>query len=249
MQIDLSISINDESAKAKLFSLLSDLNYVESFEEKNETSDEVKPYFEEKHTYTLEDIEAIAGQFPKDKKWLSSDLEKYFPQDLHIKVEVINNQLYIMASPEEIHQDIILDLAHLMKAYAKKHQLGKVIISPFDVVLDENNTVVPDIVFISIANNHIRDGKRANGSPDLVVEAWSKGNSKKARLEKKELYEQKGILEFWEIEPKKQKVLINVLNDNQKYEIFSEAEKKGKIKSKVLKGLELDLEDIFEEES
>jgi Uma2 family endonuclease len=98
-----------------------------------------------------------------------------------LKSFIINYSLG--ASPEQIHQEIIGDLCPLLKVFVKTHQLGKVIISPFDVVLNENNVVVPDMIFMSVAKAAILDGKKAQGSPDLlvVVEVWSPGNKKKER--------------------------------------------------------------------
>jgi hypothetical protein len=53
-------------------------------------------YDPDKLDYTVEDIEAIAAHFPKNHRWTYQDLQKYFPQDLKVKVEIIDNKLYIM---------------------------------------------------------------------------------------------------------------------------------------------------------
>ena len=86
-----------------------------------------------------------------------------------------------------------------------------------------------------------------DGSPDLVVEIWSPGNTSDEKAMKQEQYRKNAVTEYWQIEPKAQKVKIEVLNATQQYEIFSEATKTGKVKSKVLEGFELEIATLFEE--
>ncbi|WP_338814475.1 Uma2 family endonuclease [Bernardetia sp. Wsw4-3y2] len=221
-------------------------NSIQESEIKTDTELKIINY-EEKDNYTFEDIKKIAAQFPIDYKWTYQDLVNYFPQDLSVKVEIINNQLFIMPSPEQDHQEIVGELFVAFKHYAKLHKLGKVIVSPFDVVFDEDNTVIPDVIFVSVQRMDILDGKKAQGAPDLAVEVWSKGNKKKEREAKRELYQKNKVTEFWQIYPKKKQVFVEVLNEKGKYQVFSEAEKEGSIKSKVLTGFEIDITDIFED--
>jgi Uma2 family endonuclease len=220
----------------------------ERAEIENEVS-EPPLYYTPNHSYTLADIQAIADNFPADYHWTYNDILKYFPSDLQIRVEIIENQLFIMPSPEQIHQEVTFELCAAMKSYAKKNQLGTVIISPFDVVLDENNVMIPDVLFVAISRKEILDGKKVNGAPDLVVEVWSPGNKKKERDRKHRIYAEKGVQEFWAVYPKKEKITVEVLNETGKYEIYSEAKKKGEIKSKVLSGFSLDVADIFPKET
>ncbi|MCU0329055.1 MAG: Uma2 family endonuclease [Chitinophagales bacterium] len=222
---------------------------TEDLEESENEVSEPPLYYTRKHSYTVADIQAIADNFPADYHWTYKDLLKYFPSDLQIRVEILENQLFIMPSPEQIHQEVTFELCAAMKSYAKKHQLGTVIISPFDVVLDENNVMVPDVVFVSISRQEILDGKKANGAPDLVVEVWSPGNKKKERDRKHRIYAEKGVQEFWAVYPKKEKITVEVLNETGKYEIYSEAKKNGEIKSKMLSGFSLDVADIFPQET
>ncbi len=201
--------------------------------------------YEPKHTYSIQDLESIVAQFPTDYRWTYSDLQQHFPEDLPIKVEIIYNQLFIMPSPEQLHQDTVGGVCMGSKLFAKTHQLGSVIISPFDVVLDDNNVLIPDIVFVSVQRSEILDGKKANGAPDLLVEVWSPSNKKKERLKKHQLYAEKGVTEFWQIYPKKKYISIETLNQAGKYELFSEAKKEGTVCSKILEGFELNLMEIF----
>lgn len=244
----LIIKLKDNTKIDILQSFLETLDYVEAIDVVEAVEEENIP--EEANTkvdYTIEDIEAIAQKFPEDHRWTYQDLQTHFPEDLQIKVEILNHQLHIMPSPEEVHQEIVGDLFIAMKSHAKKNKLGKVIISPFDVVLDAQNTVIPDVVFVSVDNYDILDGKRANGSPDLLVEVWSPGNSKKERKQKRKIYEEEQVKEFWAIFPKERKIEVEVLENGQ-YTTFSKGKKKGNIQSSVLKDFEIQIEDLMPEE-
>ncbi len=79
------------------------------------------------------------------------------------------------------------------------------ILSPFDVVLDEKNVVQPDILVV--CDNGKLDGKRCNGSPDLVIEVTSSNNSQDY-VEKLALYKVSGVREYWIVDPVYERVLV-----------------------------------------
>ncbi|MEM6298199.1 MAG: Uma2 family endonuclease [Bacteroidota bacterium] len=204
--------------------------------------------FDENHKLTRQHILDIAAQFPSDYHWTYDELCKHFPSDSNIPVEIIQNRLFIMPSPSEIHQELTFEICALMKSYARKHKLGKVIISPFDVIWEDGNDVaIPDVLFVSLSRQHILDGKKATDSPDLVVEVWSPSNNPQYRVEKREMYESRGVPEFWQVYPQKKRITVEVLDGKtSKYVVFSEVNQQGMIKSKVLEGFEMDVEALFE---
>jgi Uma2 family endonuclease len=195
---------------------------------------------------SFEEIQAIASHFPDNYQWTYQDLQTHFPKDLKISVQVIQNQLFIMPSPSLLHQSISEELTFQMGTFLRKHKLGKLMYAPMDVKFDEDNVTQPDILFVAISRYEILGENNVRGVPDLVVKIWSPANKKKERTLKNKLYQQQGVTEYWQIFPKKKEILIEVLNENQEYEIFSQAKKEGKVRSKVLEGFELSLEDIFE---
>lgn len=248
----LIINVKDQSKLEILQKFLQTLDYVDSVEllangQNMDNGYEILEIEQSKADYTLADIEAIAQKFPDDYLWTYRDLQEHFPEDLQIRVEILNHQLHIMPSPQEIHQEIVGELYIAMKTHAKKNKLGKILISPFDVVLEEGKVVIPDVVFVAIDNYGILDGKRANGSPDLLVEVWSPGNTQVERERKRKIYEEKNVKEFWAIFPKERSITVEVLKDGQYY-TFSEGQKEGVIQSSVLKNFELNIEDLMPDE-
>lgn len=121
---------------------------------------------------------------------------RFFPEDLHIKVEIIHNKIYVTHSPNLKHQKISNELSFQLTAFVKQLNLGTVLVAPMDVKLDENNIVQPDILFIAISNYDILGEKIVKGSPDLCVEIWSPSNIKKDCEMKQKLYENRNVKEY-----------------------------------------------------
>lgn len=150
-----------------------------------------------------------------------------------------------MPSPNFNHQKISMRLSRQMSFFAEEKELGEVITDPMDTKLDEDNTIQPNILFIAVTRYEIIDKNYINGAPDMVVEIWLPGNSKKERERKHSLYESKAITEYWQIEPAEKEIVVETLDENGKYQPFSQAKETGIIQSKVLEGFEIDLKKIF----
>lgn len=89
--------------------------------------------------------------------------------------ELIYGTLYVNDdSPLFRHQNLLLELAVLMRVFVRQHQLGTVCIAPQDVILDAARALIvqPDLMFISNARQHIITD-HIWGAPDLVVEVMS----------------------------------------------------------------------------
>ncbi len=231
-----------DNAKIEAFlAFVKDLNYVEKAEILPETSptevlpEIVLPARPAHGDYSVEDIQGIADQFPKNYKWTAKDLEKYFPQDLKISVQILQNKIFITPNPTNLHQDISQELCFQVHSFAKEKQAGKVLHAPFDIKFDKNNVAQPDIL--------LRKNKK--NLPTWIAEIWLPTNPKIERDLKHKLYESNGVTEYWQIFPKKKKISIEVLNEAGKYEVFAEAKKTGKVQSKVLEGFSVDIAELW----
>ena len=81
--------------------------------------------------------------------------------------------------------------------FAKDNGLGLVYIAPLDVVLTDNDTVQPDILFVSTERLHIITGGKVQGAPDLVVEILSPSTAGYDMGYKMDLYARHGVKEYW----------------------------------------------------
>ncbi len=112
-------------------------------------------------------------------------------------------------SPFAPHQLVTTRVAALLDSHVRQHDLGTVLVSPMDVVLDaEKHLVVqPDVMFISHARGGIiRDFVR--GAPDLVVEVSSRGTVRYDRTDKVRWYRDYGVREYWLVDPLQRTVTV-----------------------------------------
>lgn len=132
-----------------------------------------------------------------------------------------------------------------MRDFVKSRNLGKVFVSPLDVIFEEGqNRLQPDIIFIRKENlDNVQDWIR--GVPDLVAEVVSKGLVVLDTITKKAFYEKYAVPEYWIVIPDLQTIEVFVHDGNQ-YQLFSSKEGEGSVESKTLKGFKVRLADIFQ---
>lgn len=160
--------------------------------------------------------------------------------------ELINGEIVKRASPNSPHQRASFKLSAEFGIYNKKKKAGEFFTAPFDVYFDEHTAgVQPDLLFVSKDRDFIiKDGNGIVGAPDLIVEIVSPGSVDKDRFTKKEVYERFAVKEYWIVDTQWQTVEVHCMVEDR-YQLFSFAEKKGKIKSSVLPGFSLDVSTIF----
>ena len=144
--------------------------------------------------------------------------------------EVINNTIYMSPAPSYQHQRVVTKLILVVSSFIDDNDLGECVISPVDVYFDGNNTLQPDILFISKANLGIVQDGKVKGSPDLVIEVLSL--DKKYDLEtKKTIYEQFGVKEYFVVDPFTKEVVTFYFYGKQ---YMLQESKIGKLTSKLL---------------
>src|SRR3989339_225359 len=89
------------------------------------------------------------------------------------RYEIIDGELFMVPSPNEAHQRILLTLTTILLNYVKKNKLGYIYCAPFDVLFSEEDIVQPDIIFVSNENRKIITKDNIKGAPDLLIEILS----------------------------------------------------------------------------
>lgn len=174
------------------------------------------------------------------KRWTYED---YYGLDDTQRYEVIGGNLLMAPAPDTWHQEWSRELFHIIDRHVRNRKAGKVFYAPLDVVLDETNTVQPDIVFVASANVEIIQRRAIFGSPDLLVELISPSSVQRDRYVKRQLYARFGVKEYWIGDPANKALEILTLKKGH-YELRCCAEEKGLLTSQVLAGLKFDLSDI-----
>jgi Uma2 family endonuclease len=93
----------------------------------------------------------------KTKRWT---YEEYYRLDDDQRYEIIDGELLMAPAPDVWHQDWSRDLFRVIDGFVRSRKLGKVFYAPTDVVLSSENTVQPDLIFVSNANLGISSAAR-----------------------------------------------------------------------------------------
>jgi Uma2 family endonuclease len=169
------------------------------------------------------------------------------------RVEIIKGKVFKMSpAPSSSHQDISMNLTRILDKVFYKTSC-KLYVAPFDVRLinfkesnQENkifSVVQPDLCVI--CDRSKIDTKGCLGSPDLIVEILSMGNSKKEMDIKFDLYQENKVLEYWIVDPFQKTVLIYVL-ENERYIGLKPFLIDSKIKSPTFPKLNFSVKKVFE---
>lgn len=168
-----------------------------------------------------------------------------FPDNDPFIYELINGVLMKKQAPTSRHQTAVLSIASAFKVLTIEKQNGFAFTSPIDVFFDKYNNTQPDVLFIKKERDFLIDPTNGIvGSPDIIVEVISPSSVKTDKKDKKALYLEFGVKEFWLVDPVYQTLILYVLNNNQ-YDIKQELFSEGKIESSVLPELNLDLKQVF----
>ena len=146
--------------------------------------------------------------------------------------QLINNNLVMSPAPFDLHQVILNKINNRIYNFLEKNPIGEIRIAPYDVHLSMQNIFQPDLIFIARENLKYIEPKGLVGVPDIVIEVLSPGTANKDLKDKKNVYEQYGVKEYYIVDPETRIVKSFLL----KGKIFSKLpETKGIIDSALLK--------------
>jgi Uma2 family endonuclease len=118
------------------------------------------------------------------------------------RYEVIDGELYMTPPPNWGHQYGLGKLYLLVGNHVYGRGLGKVVQAPVGVVLDDENGIQPDMVYISKERLDIIQEKGVYGAPDLVVEVLSPSTRARDRGIKMRRFAAAGVPHYWILDPR-----------------------------------------------
>jgi len=140
---------------------------------------------------------SVYGQLPGGGDILTTSEYLQTAETLRVQ-ELIYGTVQLGESPSPRHQDLLLEMAVLLRVFVGQHQLGTVWIAPLDVILDPQRALIvqPDLFFIS---NQRRDiiTDRIWGAPDMVLEVMSPNPRIGDLQERIRWFCQYGVRECW----------------------------------------------------
>ena len=129
-----------------------------------------------------------------------------------------------------------------LENYVEPQGHGRVFAAPLDVVLSPRRVVQPDVFFIA----REREGSIGNyiaGAPDLTAEVISPGSWRRDRVDKKALYEQAGVKEYWILDPEAQAIEVFALVKGT-YQLHCRTAEVESARSKLLPGFKVSFNEL-----
>src|SRR5688572_24881265 len=164
--------------------------------------------------------------------------------------ELIDGVHYVTPSPKFSHQEIVGRLYLAIGNFlATRRHLGRIILARFDVVLSDYDVVEPDLLFLAGDQQSILTEANVQGAPALVVEVLSPSTRRRDEGIKRRLFDQKGVREYWLVDPKNCCVSICRRSDDGSFPIVStlSAAADEQIETPLLPGLALSVSELFAE--
>ena len=141
-----------------------------------------------------------AGEFTVEDYYVIS--EKY-------RIELIDGEIYDLATPAFTHQHITgLIYCQMMNFRLENHEKCMPAIGPLDVQLnkDDKTMVQPDLIVLCDMRKNLE--KKIFGAPDFVLEVFSPSTRSKDRVKKRDKYQEAGVREYWMVDPLNERVIV-----------------------------------------
>jgi Uma2 family endonuclease len=163
--------------------------------------------------------------------------------ETNLPTELWDGELIMSPVPSFFHQEIVVRFFKRLESWVERHRLGKTALAPLDMVLAPHRAVQPDVIFI--ANERLGIiGERVQGAADLVVEVLSPDSRRRDRIDKRDLYEQHGVREYWLIDPEVRTVEVLSLERGQ-CQLLGRWQSGDNAVSALLKGFEVPVGELF----
>lgn len=178
------------------------------------------------------------------KHWLeerpASDINHY---------ELLRGRIVMNPPAGWPHGSVESNIHTPLATFVRAHGLGIMLGSSAGYDLPSGDTVEPDISFI--ANERLKagpapqPGKFVRIVPNLVVEILSPATARKDRTEKKAIYEENGVEEYWLVDTKRHEITIYTRLTGKRFGRGKVYTARDMLLSRTLKGFTLRLEEVF----
>lgn len=121
------------------------------------------------------------------------------------RYEFLDGEVLVTPSPNLAHQRIVLSLGLRLAPFVRTHDLGELVLSPFDVRFGERLVFQPDVLVMT--PDDVRQ-RRMDAARELLlaVEVLSPNSMRHDRLRKRPRYQEQGVAELWLVDPESELV-------------------------------------------
>jgi Uma2 family endonuclease len=174
-------------------------------------------------------------------RFLASDI--WDAPDNGKKYEVIDGELYVSPAPSWKHQLELGNLYTIVNTWVRAHRLGYVVPAPTGVVLDDENGVEPDLLFVSHERAHLISERGVEGAPDLIVEVLSPSTEARDRGLKLRRYAAAGVTHYWILDTNGPRIEERVLGEGG-YRLVATVGPGEVFRPTLFPGLEIPLDEL-----
>ncbi len=176
----------------------------------------------------------------KTKDWTVDDYTLL--GEIKTPCQLINGELIMSPAPATLHQRV---LRKLYDAIRDIQMPGEIFFAPIDLYIDSKNVFQPDLVYLSAASKELYLTDRGIEGPiELVVEIISPSNAYTDRNQKKRIYLEFGIKEYWIVDPANKSIEIYTPNTGEDVPLLFVAGS-GTVQSSIIGNLTFELDTIF----
>lgn len=188
---------------------------------------------------------------PREKTQIRFTYGHYLLWPEHERWQVIDGVAYDMTpAPSRRHQEITVEMVVQLGNFLRDRPC-RVYVAPFDVRLpdgdepdEEVHTVVqPDISVV--CDEKKLDERGCRGAPDFIIEILSPSTVHLDQEKKRELYERRGVREYWIVDPDGRTVAIHRLFADGKYGQAESVPAAGEMPVEVLPGCTFDMDRVM----
>lgn len=159
------------------------------------------------------------------------------------RYELIDGVLIEMPRLTIQHQAILGSLLRAVEEWNQTFDLGTLLMIPYNLQLNDQSIVQPDILFASASRERVIHEHRAIGAPDLIMEISSPETRDYDLGDKLDLYRRSGVCEHWFIDVDERSVTVGLLEGDQF--IVYRPDDDSRCDSSVLTGFSIGIEDVF----
>ncbi len=158
--------------------------------------------------------------------------------------EWVEGRVVMMTPASQKHQQIVFFLAQVLNVYVQTHELGIVLVAPFQMKL-EGRGREPDVLFVKKEHVGRLKGTYLEGPADLVVEVMSAESVGRDRGEKYQEYQAAGVGEYWLVDPEAEWAEFYQLGAEGHYRLVQEGGQ-GRYESRDVPGFWLEIEWLWD---
>jgi len=185
---------------------------------------------------------------PAVHKLTVKELWTLFPEETHVRHELIDGVHFVTAHPMTRHQVLVSRLWYELESNLRANPtVGQVFGVPLDVVLSDHDVVAPDLILIADDQTEILTDKNVQGAPALVVEVLSPSTRRRDIGIKRQLFDRAGVREYWVVDGTLDRLEIHRRDAGRVLRLADQiaAEAGGVLTTPILPGFAFPLDRLF----